>query len=44
MTTIDKIGSTAIPFPIAVGLIVLAARVCGLLSHLVESFLGSTLM
>jgi hypothetical protein len=44
MTTIDKVGSMAILLPLAIGLIVVAARVCGVVNHMVGSFLGLTLM
>ncbi len=44
MTTVDFVGSMIILTPLAVGLIVLAARMCGAISLMVGSVLGWTLM
>jgi hypothetical protein len=44
MTTVDKVGAMAVLTPLAAGLIVLAARLCGVVHHLVGSVLGWPLM
>jgi hypothetical protein len=44
MTTVDYVGSMAILTPLAIGLIVLAARACAVVHHLVASVLGLTIM
>jgi hypothetical protein len=44
MTTVDKVGAMAILTPLAAVLIVLAARLCGVVHHLVGSVVGWPLM
>jgi hypothetical protein len=44
MTTVDKVGAMAVLTPLAAVLIVLAARLCGVMHHLVGSVLGGPLM
>ena len=44
MTTVDNVGAMAVLTPLAAVLIVLAARLCGVLHHLVGSVLGWPLM
>ena len=44
MTTVDKVGAMAIMTPLAAGLIMLAARLCGVVQHLVISVLCWPLM
>jgi hypothetical protein len=44
MTTVDKVGAIAVLTPLAAFLIALAARLCGIVHHLVGSVLGWPLM
>jgi hypothetical protein len=44
MTTVDKVGAMAVLTPLAAVLIVLAARLCGVVHHLIGSILGWPLM